>query len=329
MSILRDILDEIIDICGQEAGGDFESNMVLPAVQRYDARIRASIGQNQQRRAFTLTTVAATAEYGMPALVRRIIDIEDPTNDRKVTEYTEFEFRREEPGTTDTGPPERYFPLGTYGVNAQPSAAGTVSAKSNDATDSGSRYVRFAGVDSSGDYQTERITLSGTTAVDTTTVTTWSKLDTVSTYNDDGSSITGNITIEDAADNTLAVIPPAFRSMEYLWVRFYPIPDSALDLNVRAIASIPPLFNNEDVPRFDSDYHYLLVEGPASDLLALIGRGQAVGTHLNAFNQGFREFKATQQRRPNLELGFANVSNALGSVDDKARVISVDGVTVY
>lgn len=327
--ILREILDAVINICGQDAGGDFETGMVLPAVQRYDAKIRGAIGQNQQKRDFTLTTVSGTSEYGMPALVRRIIDIEDTTNRRKVVEYTELEFRREEPGSTSTGPPERYFPLGTYGVKTQPSAAGIVSAKSDKTTDSGSRYVRFSGLDSSGNLQSERITLSGTTAVDTTAVTTWDNIDSVSTANEDGSSITGNITIEDAADNTLAVIPPGFRSMEYLWIKFYPIPDSALTLPIRAIASIPPLFNNEDVPRFDSDYHSLLVSGPASELLPLIGRGQSVGVYAARFQDGFSEFKSTQQRRPNLEMGFENVSNAYLTSSDKARTVSVDGVTVY
>ena len=330
--ILRDILDQVIELAGQDAGGDFETKVVLPVVQRYNRTILAAIDQLYQKRAFTFATVASTADYGMPLLVNRILDITDTTNRNKVEEITEREYRDRYPGDTATGPPEDYLDLGFYGVQTQPAAAGTVTAESDSTADTGGNYlVRLQGTDASGIFRTEKITLTGTSAVTSSntyeTVTVFVK----STINQ--ATFTGNITLKDSGGNTLAVLPPGIDAGEYRWIKLRPISSSALTLNVRAVTRVPDIYNDDDWPSFDSDYHSLLVLGPGSEIMPLVGKrslGAKMGVEYDGGNgQGglLATFKGTQQRKPNRILEFANVTNAYWE-DDVPRITTVDGVTV-
>jgi hypothetical protein len=148
---------------------------------------------------------------------------------------------------------------------------------------------------------------------------------TKSTVND--AMWTGTLTLKDAAGNTLAVLPPTYDAGEYRWIKFYPICTQALTYNVRAIMQVPDLVNDDDWPQFDSDYHDLLISGPGSEVLPLVGKRNLGAQMANEYARKSDTFAGTQQRKPNLILGFTNVSNAL-PLNDRSRINSVDGVVL-
>ncbi len=318
--IYRDIIDTLLDMGGQETGSDFET-MIKRAVERFYRLILGSVDQDQERREFTLTTVASTPKYGLSLYVKRILNIEDATNVRSVTEMSAAEYDAMHPGTTVTGSPERYYPFGVFGVQTQPSAASVVSITSDVPGDSGgSRYVRVSGYNSAGTLITERVTLTGTSAISTTS--SFSSIEQVNKSNDSTSTITGNLTVA-AGSTTLAVIPVWAGAGNYLWIEFYPIPDSALSLTVRAIMRKLPLLYDEDWPQFDDDFHDLLVTGPGSELMPTVGKNSLAGKLNAQFDRNFERFKSAQGRRPNQIMTFQDVTT-MAVPDDRPRIKGVD-----
>ena len=81
----------------------------------------------------------------------------------------------------------------------------------------------------------EKNDMNGTTSV--TTTQTFSSVERiVKTYDDGVSSYSGTVTVKDSSANTIAVIPTWVDSPSYLWIEFYPIPDSAITYTVRAVS---------------------------------------------------------------------------------------------
>jgi len=325
VSIYIDIQNEILTLCGQGSGGAFQTE-VQRTVNRYYRRILGAVDQDNEHREFTLTTVSGQSQYGLPLHTKRILNIADDTAKWALWEMTRVDYDRGLAGTTASGPAESYYQFGVYGSQAKPSTTATITVESSVATDATNRYVRIAGFDGSNNYRTERITLNGTSTVASTISYNLSyPLETVSKDNEDGSSITGDITVKDNAGNTLAVMPVGMDTTQYRWVEMYPTPDDARSLVVRSIMSKVPLVNDMDVPGFDVDYHGLLVSGPVSELCVLSGRPQLAITMRADFDREFAEFKATQQRKPNREMVFREVTRSVGTTD-RARIGTLNGV---
>jgi len=325
MSLYKDIKTEILELCGQDAGGDFDTE-VGRTVNRWYRRILGAVDQDNEHRELTLTTVATQSQYGLPLGVKRILNIEDPTAKWPVREMTRTEYDRFLAGTTASGTARRYYQFGIFGSQAKPQSNGVLGVVSSLTTDATNRYVRFSGFDTNNVYRSETVTLNGTTEVNTTISFSASyPIEAITKDNEDGSAITGVLTVTDSDANTIATVPVDMDGVNYRWIEFYPTPDDARNLTVRCIMRKTPLVNDMDWPQFDEDYHGLLVSGPCSDLLPLVGRPTLAAQMRDDFAREFMEFKNTQQRRPNRVLRFKNVTNSVG-INDEARIGSIDGV---
>ena len=325
MSLYKDIITEILELSGQPAGADFETE-AKRTVNRWYRRILGAVDQDNEHREFTLNTVASQSQYGLPLNVKRILNIEDPTAKWPVREMTRSEYDTYLSGTTASGTARRYYQYGIFGSQAKPASTGVLGVVSSVTSDATNRYVRISGFDGSNNYRSETVTLNGTTEVNTTISFSSSyPIEAISKDNEDGSAITGEITVTDSGSNTLAIIPVDMDAVNYRWIEMYPTPDDVRALTVRCVMRKTPLVNDLDWPQFDEDYHGLLVSGPCSDLLPMVGRPQLAVTMRDDYEREFAEFKATQQRKPNLVLRFRNVTNDT-FINDRSRVGSIDGV---
>jgi|TARA_R100001086_G_scaffold34615_1_gene15620 hypothetical protein len=295
----------LLDAGGQDAGGQAE-RIITAGLNRVYRRILHTKGQEHAKREFSFTTEAETGQYGLPLYVRSDLNFDDGTNDRSLGKMTSDDYDKRYPGTTETGSPTHYYPLGNFGVQKQPSAAGAISIVSDDAGDISSRYVTVVGFDSSSNLIREKLTLNGTTKV-TGTKTFGTSLENVTKTTDSGVTIDGNITVTDAASNTLAVIPVWVKSPRYSWVEFFPQPDAALTYTIRAMAYKPDLVNDEDWPDFDENFHDLLDLLAGEQILPFFGKRDTASMYGILGRQRMKEFRGQVDRDHNTVLQFADV----------------------
>lgn len=282
------IIARLLELAGQNAGGEFESLVKFHINLVY--RRLLDLGKNpHETREFTLTTTSGTSQYGLPHYVRRVLNIEDPTNRRSIFGVTGRQYDVRYPGTDATGTPDQAYPLGVFGVEKQPSAAGVITLVSSDNGDSGTDYkVNVRGF-SSGVLVDETVTMTGTTPVSTTTsFTTLERI--VKVPISDSTLFDGDITVTDAAANTLTIIPTYWESPDHQWIEFYPIPDAAITYTVRAEMRKPPLVADSDWPEIAQEYHDLLVWGVTQDLFPKVGLESIADRHARTYQERMREY---------------------------------------
>lgn len=306
--LYRDIKEDVLNLCGQDDTGDF-STMVGAAINRAYRRVLARTDQDSERREFTLASVSGTSQYGMPLGVKSVLNIDDPTNQRRIYDISSREFDSLYPGNTNTGDPWKAYPLGTYGVQRQPASAAVVTLVSSSAADTGSNYkLRVDGFTSAGVQTTEEVTLTGTTPVNTTnSYNTLERIVKVTPRS--GSGFNGNVTLTDASANTLSVIPVWYESPSYLWYEFYPIPDSVITYTVRAIMRKHDLVYDSDWPDIDEDFHDLLVWGACAEVMASAGKNEQGLQMEQKFSDRVDELLGYQGRiRRNKTRTFSNIT---------------------
>ena len=304
------IKTQIIEFCGQQTGGTFEA-LVGMRVNGVYRRILSSGYIPHEQRVFSLTSVASKAEYGLPLYVKRVMNIEDPDTPRFIHSMSSYTFDKNRAGTTETGTPISSFSLGTRGVQVYPSADGIVSVESDAAGDTGSDYkVRLTGFNTSGVLISEQITVTGSTAVNSSnSYDSTLGVQRVVKEAATGLTFAGNITIKDAAENTLAVIPPWWDSPDYEWIRFDPIPGAAITYNIRCEMRKAPLLNAGDWPEIDQDYHDLLVFGVTKDLLPTLGKAETGMLHGRNYEDMRKEFEGMKNTDSIAIHTFADVQN--------------------
>jgi len=299
----------LLDAGGQDPGGQAE-RLVLAGLNRAYRRVLHSKGQEQSKREFSFVTKTGTGQYGMPLYVRSDLNFDDGANDRSLTKMTSDDYDKRYPGTTDTGSPTYYYPLGNFGVETQPAAAGKISVVSDDAGDINNRFVTIVGFDNGTikNLIREKLTLNGTTKVESTK-TFGTSLESVTKTTDSGVTIDGNITVTDAAStpNTLSIIPIWVKSPRYSWVEFFPEPDAALTYTLRAMAYKPDLVHDEDWPDFDEDFHDLLDLLAGEQILPSFGKREVAVTFGILGRQRMKEFRGQVDRDHNTVLQFADV----------------------
>ena len=306
----RDIKEQVLDIAGADTGDDFE-DMVNAAINRIYRFVLNQVDADNERREFSLTTTASTSQYGMPLYVKQVLNIDDAANNRRVYDISSTEYDTFHPGTTETGVPKEAYPLGAYGVQAQPTANQTINLVSDSSADSGANLpVRITGFNAAGHWVTESVDMAGTVAV--TSANTYSKIERITKAAAVGSSWSGIITVTmTTAGTVLAVIPSHWDAPTFLWYEFRPIPSSALTYTIRAIMRKPDLRKDEDWPEIDEEFHNLIVWGAAAEVLPAQGLFPESQAYSRRFDAGIKTYKdAVGMSQPNRIRVFADVTTS-------------------
>ena len=119
--------------------------------------------------------------------------------------------------------------------------------------------------------------------------------------------VVGTITVKDASGNTMASIPPTFKSPTHLWVEFYPIPDGVITYTVRCEMRKPDLVEDEDWPEIDEDFHNIIVWGAAADVLPNVGKGNQADRLRRDYEEGLMEALNAQGDHPGRIRTFADL----------------------
>jgi len=295
-----EMVEQVLDLSGSDSGDDFE-DMVKASLNRVYRHMLNTVDADQERREFAFTLAANTRQAGLPLLVKQVLNIDDATNFRRIYDISAREFDVLHPGTTTTGDPDKAYPIGEFGVQAQPASAELVRIKSSSTSDSGANFnIRVTG-EVSGVLATETIQLNGTTNVNSTNTYDASRLERVTKVAASGSSWSGYLTLSGATSGTtFAQIPVWFSSPTYLWYEFWPQPTAIRAYTVRAIMRKPDLLNNEDWPEITDEFHNVLVWGAAAECMPSMGKLQHAGQMSRMYNEGLRRYKSsTGMRQPN------------------------------
>lgn len=305
MPSFKKMKKSILDLGAQDTGGDAE-DMVGSAINYVYRRIRRMNGAENSEREFSLTTNTSSSKYGMPVYVNEILKITDPTNDRDIKEMTSQQYKTELPGNDDTGDPEWYFQIGTFGVEVQPSSTGVLTVESSSALDASSTYVTVFGTNSADIRISEDVTMNGTTAVPTTN--SFKTVERIVKSEDDGTSWVGYVTVKDVGGNSLAVIPSYMESPTYRWIEFYPKPSVAITYTVQTYSETPELINDNDWPEIDDDFHDLIEIGAKIITFPSFGKGDQVPILESMFRTRMEEYKSIINPSKNLIHHMADVS---------------------
>ena len=288
---------QLLRLGSQDTGGEAEE-IAKAAMLRTYRRVLKSTTQNHAHREFSLTTNTTFAQYGLPLYVDTILNIEDTTNQKSLTEISRNRFDDLLPGTVDVGDPEFYYRLGRLGVQVQPASAGIVKAVSSSASDTTKTYTTIHGFDANGSFISETITMTGTVSASSTS--SFTTIERVVKSSDDGFSWVGVLTVSDASDNVMARVPVTVESPDYQWVEFYFKPGSALTYNVRANAFKPDLVADTDWPDFHEDFHDLLIWGSAIECFPSFGKADDAILFGQQYKEGLKEYKRVKDAAPNM-----------------------------
>ena len=328
MSTFREILTDVLAYSGQAKGGAFET-LVKDQVNFAYRRVLDSGKVPHEHREFSLTSVASTSKYGLPLYVRKVLNIEDPTTPRFVFMNTARDFDKRNPGSTDSSTPASAYPFGVRGVEKYPAGDGVLALTSDSGDDAGSNFkIRITGFNTSGVLVTELVTMNGTNSVNTTT--SWDSelgIERVTKVTATGFTFTGNVTVKDAAANTISVIPVWWDSPDYQWIEFDPIPAAAITYNIRCEMRKPPLVNDSDWPEFNQDFHDLLIWGVTADLLPTLGKSGVADRHRATFEARMSEFTGDNNSQPASLYVFGNVQNRV-QVRNRPLAPYIQGVDV-
>jgi hypothetical protein len=309
----KQIVEEILAFAGQGTGGQAET-LVKRMVNTVYFRVLEEVDTSYEDRVFTASSISDQPTLGMPLSVRKILNIEDPTTPRMLSETSARSFDRREAGSTDTGTPYEFFVAETRGTQKYPSTNGTITVNSSSTEDSGSNFkIRVEGFNNNGDLVTELITMNGTSLVaSTNSYSAALGVERVvkATFSDQ--TFTGDVTVKDNAGNQIAHIPVMYTSPNYITVELNPIPGSVITYNIRAEMRVPPLINDYDWPKFDEQFHDILIFGVTQDLLAAWGKSDTAGAHRVTFGERMEEFTGSASYAPAAIHVFSNVQNAAG-----------------
>lgn len=304
MGTFREIIDEILDLSSNDAGGEFE-DMVKSAVNNTYRQILQRTNQETKRREFSLVTESGTSQYGMPLYVKKVLNIDDAVNQRSIYDISARTFDTQYAGNTDTGDPYRAYILGKFGVERQPSSASAVTVVSDSASDSTTSFVTITGF-VSGQLQQETLTLNGTSSVAGSK--SFTSIERIVKHANSGITIAGTITAtSNAGAITLCVIPPQYKSPTHLWFEFHPIPTSALTYTVRADMRKPDLIADSDWPDIDEDFHSMIVWGAGAQVLPNAGKGPQADRMAADYQRSMGNISGSEDDTPNRIRTFSNV----------------------
>ena len=253
-----------------------------------------------------LETLAALAvpSTGFP-YARTDINFEDSVNYRSINEITSRQYQTSYPGQTDTGDPFNYYNLGNFGVKVQPTGDGVITVVSDSTSDATTTFVTITGFSPADLLVREKLTLNGTTAV--TGGQSFKSIERVVKSTTGVVVFAGNITITDVNSTTLSVIPVWVDSPEYVWVEFYPTPDTARRYTFSAAAFKPDLLKDEDWPDVNTYFQDLILWGAGQIVLPSFGKDQTALMFKSLYDERIKEYLSGVKKDPNMTQTFADV----------------------
>lgn len=198
----------------------------------------------------------AIAEHG----IARINRIWDTDNDQLLEQRSLDWLRIEDPDPT-TGTSTIWIPMSYTQVHTQPSNASAVYVDSTSASDTARCYVE--GFITGGYRQKAEVTMTGTTAVQVGSVSTYIQIDKF--YISEQAA--GIVTLhEDASGGTeLSRIGIGDTYAKYLTFLLWPTPSAVVTYNLDVTRSVDDMANALDEPLLPLDFHDLLTIGARLD----------------------------------------------------------------
>lgn len=206
---------------------------------------------------YNFSSVDGTEEYYLPNDFDKPFRLYDLTNHKKIPirlEEVYFDANQEAIADATEDVPEEARIYGTRGIRKSIASAGSViKVKSSSASDTSVAVLVEGYIDSSKtllDFET--ITVTGTTAVSGAKtfydVTRMSK----------GADSVGYITVQDASDNTLAILTTIDRVLYHKVLRLGLIPDDAYSYRLLYKRKVRRMVNNNDYPFIDADDFFIM-----------------------------------------------------------------------
>jgi len=208
--IYREILDHGLDLGSEESGDDYE-DMLKFTVNMVYREILEETQADTETREFTLTTIANVSQYGCPLYVRRILNINDPTDNNKLDHISASQYDRSFPDATSTGAPLSYYDLAIKGVQRHPIVNSTLKVVSSSTNDDGASYKLYARGFVNDVLTREEITMDGTTIVTSSTTFDAGAMERITLKTLSNKTFLGTVTVKDAtitdAVSTASVTP--------------------------------------------------------------------------------------------------------------------------
>lgn len=232
---------------------------------------------------YTLATVASTETYTLSPLVdtSRIINFYEPNANQSYAAITDQEFRVHEPNP-QSGASYMYRLVGFSPVQYQPTAADEIDLVSNSASDT-AVVVHIQGLNGSGVFVTENVTMNGLTPVSTT-----AQFTKIMGLSKSASSV-GTITVSSTigiTTTTLVAISPVDRSTTHPLIALFNVPDSVRTCYYDFYMKLPNIYADNDCS---------LIPEPFHDAIELYAKFR-VFKHLNNTNMATLTFQELKDR---------------------------------
>jgi hypothetical protein len=261
MQTRRELLDELLDFVGHgdDSGARDSAELILNrCLQRL--WMKRAWRQFQNPNPYQLTTVSGTRAYSLPAHFGRTTGndgmIRNLTTGAWLTPISKEDLDEQNPGAGTTfdliGQPEQYCLFGTQPVATQPSVAGdALEVVSDSALDVAVR-VEVSGITSTGEWDRQQVTLTGTAPV---AIGTWkNQLDGFSKAYPDGTAPTteltsseGTVSLRKVSDATvLGRLLPYEAAREHQAIIFDPTPDAVYSIMVPFMRGVQRLYRDAD-----------------------------------------------------------------------------------
>ncbi len=191
---------------------------------------------------FTFSTVSGQRTYVIQKRVTYPFKfLKQKDDDIEITPMISSDFETFIPDDENVGNPEKYYFEESSAVAEQPASAGEVVYSVSDSASDTSQVV-IQGYNVAGDYVSDEVTLTGTTAVASSS--TFVKIASISKI-----VTTGTVTFRNLGDTTdFLTLSPKELLRRSAVIAFHPVPSSAITIYGKGWARIPALVNEYDVP---------------------------------------------------------------------------------
>lgn len=292
---LGEIEGGLYDLLGYQTTPD---QLVIRRLRHYvnltHRRILSMRGMNKLRRAIIpFTSVSGSPLVVMPQSVVHIAVIADRTNRRILDDLELQDIRQRDPGRNFASAIPDAYTIINYAapVALDPSAAASLFAISDSASDGSGTVVYVEGTLTGGYQHRTSIALNGLTAVNVdAATTTWEHI----TKFYLSSAAAGNVTLRQASGvgTELARITKGHSACRYTLLELQGIPAAAQTYYADVELRLEDMLFQSDEPLLPEDYHFLMECGAAMREYQKREKWQAYGIEASRMKDGLADLKS-------------------------------------